>query len=142
MARNYQYDREMLANNVRNIENQRNIDIATAAANGAVNTVYTTGMGAMSGNLVAAGAGAATGIAATGINMAATYAKSRADIGYIRETQRINQRNAKRQISNNYQLSEGVNYLLTSIKLGGGKIRIDTPANMTTADFNNFVRLS
>ena len=42
-------------------------------------------------------------------------------------------------MSNNYQLSEGVNYLLTSIKLDGGKIRIDTPANMTATDFNNYI---
>lgn len=142
MARNYQYDREMLANNVRNIENQRNIDMATSIANGALNTVYAASVGGMSGGgggRKGGYIGAGVGIASTAINTIATAAKAQADIGYIRETQRINQRNAKRQLSNNYQLSEGVNYMLTAIKLGGAKIRIDTPANMTATDFNNYI---
>lgn len=64
-TRTLQYDREMLANGIKDLNAQYEFDKQTVLANGVMNVTYAGAMGGMSGNPIAAGMGA--GMAAVSI---------------------------------------------------------------------------
>ncbi len=138
-TRTLQYDREMLANGIKDLNAQYELDKQTALANGVMNVTYAGAMGGMSGNPVAAGMGAGMALASTAIQTMAMDKKVQIDRRSMYAQQTIKEGLIKRAPSNNYQTGYGLDYMHRSYANGGAKIKIQTPTNLTSTDYTNYI---
>ena len=128
-ARSREFDREAMLHAIRNSKEQLNIDIAS----GVSGAILTGTVGAASGSGLL---GLFGGIAQAGIDIWASTAKQQMTERDIRFQQQLLEARVKASPSTNYQTGYGLDYMRardSGVQLG---IRIDTPANLTDADFN------
>lgn len=123
-------DREALARGVDTVNKQRDIDMMNIVGNGISNL----GWSAFGGPAMVGASLASMGITAEATNMQADLAKRNL---YAEQSEKEGV--IKNAPSNNYQTGYGFDYLYKQWKLGGAHIRIELPANLTQADFDNYI---
>ena len=139
------YDREMLANNIEFNKQQATIDRQNALSQGIMNATYAGMMGGMSiatnhvTGPISTGAGIGMSIASTEFQMRAITSQSRLDRKRMVATQNAKDGLMKLLPSSNYQVGYGLDYIMRSLETGGAKIKIQTPANLTSTDFTNYI---
>ena len=141
------YDRQILANAIKESKDQTQINKQNALANGMVNMAYAGMMGGMSivgGNppsmvgLASTAAGIITTGLSTGIQMYTANKQGELDRRSLYAAQNAKEALMKNQPSSYYQVGYGVDYLNRSVSQGA-KIKILTPANMTSTDYTNYI---
>ena len=126
------YDRQELARNITAMREQRNIDILNSTSS----AILTGAVGlAGGGEAIAIGAG----LAQVGIGIATGLLQEQSQIKSMQKALKNKEGLIKATPTSNYSLGYGINYIQMS-KLGGAHIKIETPANLTEADMNNYVK--
>lgn len=124
------YDREELARNISTVKQQYEID----AINAVGNAMMTSAVGAMSNP-----AGSLLGLAQMGLGLVTADMAKDMNIRDLYAAQSNKEALIKASPSNNYQVGYGLDYCHRSAQVGGAKLKIQTPANITSTDFDNFV---
>lgn len=125
------YDRAELARSIEAVRKQQEIDTVAALSN----AMLTSAVGVSMGNT----AGAMLGAAQMGLGVITSEMMAKLSESQLYAKQRNKENYIKTQPSANYQVGYGLDYCNRSEIRGGAVIRIDTPANMTSTDFNNYI---
>lgn len=125
------YDRAEMGRNVESVTRQQEIDTVAAMSN----AMLTGAIGAASGNP----AGAVLGSAQMGLGLITAEMTARLSREQLYAKQRNKENYIKTQPSSNYQVAYGLDYCNRSALTGGAKIKIQTPSNMTSTDFANYI---
>ena len=142
---NMAYDREMLANNIEFNKQQATIDRQNALSQGIMSATYAGMMGGMSmatnpiTGSISTLAGIGMSMASTDLQMRAITRQSILDRDRMVATQNAKEGLMKLLPSSNYQVGYGLDYIMRSLATGGAKIKIQTPANLTSTDFTNYI---
>lgn len=129
-ARSLSYDREALGRAVDTVNRQREIDNINAVAGG----IMTASVGAISNPIGAVAGLAQMGLGVATAGMSADLAKSN-----LYADQAAKEGNIKASPSANYQTAHGLDYCYRSFIYGGAHFRIETPANLSSSDFDNYI---
>ena len=133
-ARSREFDREAMLHAIQNSREQLNQDIASAVSG----AILTGTVGAASGS---GPVGLVAGIAQAGMDIWTATARQQMAERDIRFQQQLLEARVKAAPSSHYQTSYGLDYMRAAtvygLKLG---IRIDTPANLSDADFNQHMK--
>lgn len=129
--RSRDFDREEMRNAVASVYEQRNIDMINAVGSG----MLTAAVGATTNP-----AGALLGVAQMGLGLVTSEMQADLAARNIHAAQNIREGRMKAAASVNYQTGYGLEYCQRSVSMGGARLEISVPANLTETEFNNFVQ--
>lgn len=132
ISQNLVYDRQALANSVRDVDNALMVEQTSAVTNGLTTAVIGAAVGAGVGGVVAGGV--STGLSLWTNQQSADNRKTSLYANLANKEGLI--RNSP---STFYQTGYGLDYIFQSYKNGGAHFRIETPANLTVGNFNDYI---